>query len=135
MSAGSQNYAYYPVPQLDRVLTYWNLMVRRFWFSLLHRGLTLCLQGIRLCWILADICTSFVSRARSTSLRCLSQTDNQANLYGGSRTGVSTDAAVKHYISAGATPRKIVMGNTFFFPPRKDPHIKFHRDTALWACI
>ncbi|KAI9456421.1 glycoside hydrolase family 18 and carbohydrate-binding module family 5 protein [Boletus coccyginus] len=36
--------------------------------------------------------------------------DNQANLYGGSRTGVSTDAAVKHYISSGATPRKIVMG-------------------------
>lgn len=48
------------------------------------------------------------------------QADNQANLYGGSRTGVSTDAAVNDYISSGATPGKIVMGNTLF-PSTKDP--------------
>ncbi|KAJ6600774.1 glycosyl hydrolases family 18-domain-containing protein [Mycena sp. CBHHK59/15] len=36
--------------------------------------------------------------------------DNQANLYGGARTGVSTDAAVKHFISSGATAGKITMG-------------------------
>ncbi|KAH0828629.1 glycosyl hydrolases family 18-domain-containing protein [Lanmaoa asiatica] len=75
VSAGSQNNAYYPVPLLDRVLTHWNLMVRR-----------------------------------TFSLHYLSQADNQANLYGDSRTDVSTDAAVKHYISSGATPRKIAMG-------------------------
>ncbi|KAG8221561.1 glycoside hydrolase superfamily [Butyriboletus roseoflavus] len=74
VSAGSQNYAYYPVPQLDRVLTYWNLMAY-------------------------DYAGSWLTFA-----------DNQANLYGGSRTGVSTDAAVKHYISSGATPRKLAMG-------------------------
>ncbi|KAG6372994.1 glycoside hydrolase family 18 and carbohydrate-binding module family 5 protein [Boletus reticuloceps] len=74
VSAGSGNYAYYPVQQLDQVLTYWNLMAY-------------------------DYAGSWLSFA-----------DNQANLYGGSRTGVSTDAAVKHYISSGATPGKIVMG-------------------------
>ncbi|KAJ7058105.1 glycosyl hydrolases family 18-domain-containing protein [Mycena amicta] len=36
--------------------------------------------------------------------------DNQANLYGGARTGFSTDAAVKHFLSAGATASKIIMG-------------------------
>ena len=38
------------------------------------------------------------------------QADNQANLYGGARTGVSTDAAVKWYKSQGATVSKIIMG-------------------------
>jgi chitinase len=33
-----------------------------------------------------------------------------ANLYGGVRTNVSTDAAVKHFVSAGATIGKINMG-------------------------
>ncbi|KAA1477051.1 hypothetical protein DENSPDRAFT_867476 [Dentipellis sp. KUC8613] len=36
--------------------------------------------------------------------------DNQANLYGGARTGVSTDMAVKHFLSAGADADKIIMG-------------------------
>ena len=33
-----------------------------------------------------------------------------ANLYGGARTGISTDQAIKGYIAHGATPSKIVMG-------------------------
>ncbi|TDL20581.1 hypothetical protein BD410DRAFT_725659 [Rickenella mellea] len=36
--------------------------------------------------------------------------DNQANLYGGVRTNVSTDKAVKWYVSSGASPSKINMG-------------------------
>ena len=40
----------------------------------------------------------------------LTWADNQANLYGGSRTGVSTDSAIKWYLSQGATASKIVMG-------------------------
>lgn len=40
----------------------------------------------------------------------LDYSDNQANLYGGARTGVSTDAAVQHFISAGADAWKINMG-------------------------
>ncbi|KAF8551632.1 glycoside hydrolase family 18 protein [Imleria badia] len=74
VSAGSQNYEFYPVAQLDQVLTYWNLMAY-------------------------DYAGSWLSFA-----------DNQSNLYGGSRTGVSTDAAVNYYISSGATPGKIIMG-------------------------
>ena len=38
------------------------------------------------------------------------QADNQANLYGGARTGVSTDQAVKFYLENGATASKINMG-------------------------
>ena len=38
------------------------------------------------------------------------QADNQANVYGGSRTGVSTDAAVNWYKAQGATASKIVVG-------------------------
>ncbi|KAF7377724.1 hypothetical protein MSAN_00195400 [Mycena sanguinolenta] len=40
----------------------------------------------------------------------LTWSDNQANLYGGARTNVSTDAAVKHFVSSGATIGKIAMG-------------------------
>ncbi|KAJ3554530.1 hypothetical protein NM688_g3060 [Phlebia brevispora] len=40
----------------------------------------------------------------------LNYTDNQANLYGGARTGVSTDKAIKWYLGQGATPSKMVMG-------------------------
>ncbi|KAJ7273811.1 glycoside hydrolase superfamily [Mycena rebaudengoi] len=36
--------------------------------------------------------------------------DNQANLFGGARTGVSTDAAVKAFVAHGATANKITMG-------------------------
>ncbi|KAI0916344.1 hypothetical protein AcW1_009855 [Taiwanofungus camphoratus] len=40
----------------------------------------------------------------------LNWTDNQANLYDGVRTNVSTDKAIKWYLSQGATPSKISMG-------------------------
>ncbi|OSD07914.1 carbohydrate-binding module family 5 protein [Trametes coccinea BRFM310] len=40
----------------------------------------------------------------------LTYADNQANLYGGQRTNVSTDKAIKWYIANGATPSKINMG-------------------------
>ena len=38
------------------------------------------------------------------------QVDNQANLYGGTRTNVSTNEAIKWYLSRGATASKINMG-------------------------
>lgn len=38
------------------------------------------------------------------------QADNQANLYGGVRTNVSTDKAVKFYLQNGATASKINVG-------------------------
>ncbi|KAH7890400.1 glycoside hydrolase family 18 and carbohydrate-binding module family 5 protein [Phlebopus sp. FC_14] len=72
--AGSQYYAFYQVPQMNKALSYWNLMSYDY-------------AGSWLTWA-----------------------DNQANLYGGSRTGVSTDAAVKHYISSGASSGKLTMG-------------------------
>ncbi|KAI0300095.1 glycosyl hydrolases family 18-domain-containing protein [Multifurca ochricompacta] len=40
----------------------------------------------------------------------LTWADNQANLYGGGRTNVSTDNAIKWYLSQGATVSKINMG-------------------------
>jgi len=40
----------------------------------------------------------------------LTYADHQANLYGGERTGVSTDAAVKYFTGAGATIGKINLG-------------------------
>lgn len=40
----------------------------------------------------------------------LTWSDNQANVYGGTRTNVSTDSAVKDYVSRGATASKINMG-------------------------
>ncbi|KAI9438518.1 glycoside hydrolase family 18 protein [Lactarius indigo] len=40
----------------------------------------------------------------------LTWADNQANLYGGARTNVSTDAAIQWYLSKGATASKINMG-------------------------
>ncbi|KAH9475936.1 Chitinase 1 [Psilocybe cubensis] len=40
----------------------------------------------------------------------LTYSDNQANVYGGARTGFSTDAAVKFYFGAGASPNKFVLG-------------------------
>lgn len=36
--------------------------------------------------------------------------DHQSNLFGGSRTGVSTDSAIKYYIANGATASKINVG-------------------------
>ncbi|KAJ7905078.1 glycoside hydrolase superfamily [Mycena leptocephala] len=74
VSAGSANYANLVVPQMDKALTYWNLMAY-------------------------DYAGSWLTFA-----------DNQANLYGGARTGVNTDAAVKHFVSSGATVGKINMG-------------------------
>ncbi|KAG6873710.1 hypothetical protein C0995_012174 [Termitomyces sp. Mi166 len=40
----------------------------------------------------------------------LNFTDNQANLYGGARTGFNTDNAVKWYLAQGATSSKINLG-------------------------
>ncbi|KAI0646214.1 glycosyl hydrolases family 18-domain-containing protein [Trametes meyenii] len=40
----------------------------------------------------------------------LTLADNQANLYGGARTNVSTDKAIKWYLANGATASKINMG-------------------------
>ncbi|KAF8066810.1 glycosyl hydrolases family 18-domain-containing protein [Lyophyllum atratum] len=40
----------------------------------------------------------------------LTYADNQANLYGGSRTGFNTDSAVKYYLANGATASKITLG-------------------------
>ncbi|KAF8998382.1 glycosyl hydrolases family 18-domain-containing protein [Cyathus striatus] len=40
----------------------------------------------------------------------LTYADNQANLYGGVRTGLSTDSAVQYYLSSGATASKINLG-------------------------
>ncbi|TCD65253.1 hypothetical protein EIP91_002917 [Steccherinum ochraceum] len=72
--AGSANYGFLSVAQMDKALSYWNLMAY-------------------------DYAGSWLTYA-----------DNQANLYGGARTGVSTDAAVKFYTSNGATAGKINMG-------------------------
>ncbi|KAJ7489454.1 glycoside hydrolase superfamily [Mycena latifolia] len=74
VSAGAANYANLVVPQMDKALTFWNLMAYDYAGS----------------W--------------------LTFSDNQANLYGGARTGVSTDAAIKHFVSSGATASKINMG-------------------------
>ncbi|KAH8103287.1 glycoside hydrolase family 18 protein [Cristinia sonorae] len=74
VAAGSANYAFLPVAQMDKALSYWNLMAY-------------------------DYAGSWLTYA-----------DNQANLYGGTRTGVSTDAAVKFYTANGATPGKINLG-------------------------
>ncbi|KAJ7489453.1 glycosyl hydrolases family 18-domain-containing protein [Mycena latifolia] len=74
VSAGPANYANLIVPQMDKALTFWNLMAYDYAGS----------------W--------------------LTFSDNQANLYGGARTGVSTDAAIKHFLSSGATASKINMG-------------------------
>ncbi|KAJ6567739.1 glycosyl hydrolases family 18-domain-containing protein [Mycena vulgaris] len=74
VSAGPENYANLVIPQMDKALTFWNLMAY-------------------------DYAGSWLTFA-----------DNQANLFGGTRTGVSTDAAIKHFVSSGATASKITMG-------------------------
>jgi len=72
--AGSANYAFLPVSQMDTALSYWNLMAY-------------------------DYAGSWLTFA-----------DNQANLYGGTRTNVSTDGAIKFYTGNGATAGKINVG-------------------------
>ncbi|KAJ7599302.1 glycoside hydrolase family 18 protein [Mycena floridula] len=42
----------------------------------------------------------------------LTFSDNQSNLFGGARTGVSTDAAISYFTGAGATMSKITMGQS-----------------------
>ncbi|KAF4607345.1 hypothetical protein EYR38_001413 [Pleurotus pulmonarius] len=74
VSAGPANYANLVVPQMDRALSFWNLMAY-------------------------DYAGSWLTFA-----------DNQANLYGGTRTGVNTDDAVRFFTSHGATASKITMG-------------------------
>lgn len=40
------------------------------------------------------------------------QADDQANIYGGARTNMSTRKAIKWYLSQGAAASKINMGET-----------------------
>ncbi|KAF7419347.1 hypothetical protein PC9H_001934 [Pleurotus ostreatus] len=80
VSAGPANYANLVVPQMDKALSFWNLMAY-------------------------DYAGSWLSFA-----------DNQANLYGGTRTGVNTDDAVKFFTSHGATASKITMGEYSSIP-------------------
>lgn len=40
----------------------------------------------------------------------LNYVDNQANVYGGARTGFSTDAALTYYLNNGASASKINIG-------------------------
>jgi chitinase len=49
------------------------------------------------------------------------QADDQANVYGGARTNVSTHEAIKWYLSQGATASKINMGETQKWPPIHRP--------------
>ncbi|KAH9849683.1 glycosyl hydrolases family 18-domain-containing protein [Lenzites betulinus] len=72
--AGSDNYAFLHVPEMNAALSYWNLMAY-------------------------DYAGSWLTFA-----------DNQANLYGGARTNVSTDKAIKFYLANGASANKINMG-------------------------
>ncbi|KAI0816864.1 glycosyl hydrolases family 18-domain-containing protein [Trametes gibbosa] len=72
--AGSDNYAFLRVPEMNAALSYWNLMAY-------------------------DYAGSWLTFA-----------DNQANLYGGARTNVSTDKAIKFYLANGASANKINMG-------------------------
>ncbi|EJF63958.1 hypothetical protein DICSQDRAFT_134540 [Dichomitus squalens LYAD-421 SS1] len=74
VAAGSDNYAFYQVKQMDASLTFWNLMAY-------------------------DYAGSWLTFA-----------DNQANVYGGTRTNVSTDKAVTFYLANGATAGKINVG-------------------------
>lgn len=43
------------------------------------------------------------------------QADNQANLYGGERTNVSTDMAIRWYLANGASAGKLNMGANLSF--------------------
>jgi len=45
------------------------------------------------------------------------QADNQANVYGGTRTNVSTHEVIKWYLSQGATASKINLGEIQKWPP------------------
>lgn len=61
---------------------------------------------------MVDICMSCSRFIVSACLivDVMLQADNQANVYGGTRTNVSTDMAVNWYITNGATAGKINMG-------------------------
>ncbi|KII85595.1 carbohydrate-binding module family 5 protein [Plicaturopsis crispa FD-325 SS-3] len=74
VSAGYNNSENLVFGQMDKALTYWNLMAY-------------------------DYAGSWLTFA-----------DNQANLYGGVRTNVSTDKAIKFFTANGATIGKINMG-------------------------
>ncbi|KAI0635061.1 glycosyl hydrolases family 18-domain-containing protein [Trametes polyzona] len=74
--AGSDNYAFLRVPEMNSALTYWNLMAY-------------------------DYAGSWLTFSSHKPI---------ANLYGGERTNVSTDKAVKWYIQNGASANKINMG-------------------------
>ncbi|KAI0821069.1 glycoside hydrolase family 18 protein [Irpex lacteus] len=74
VSAKAYAQKYLNVPQMDKALSFWNIMAYDYSGS----------------W------TSYV--------------DNQANLYGGAKSGVSTDKAVQWFLTNGATASKIVIG-------------------------
>ena len=100
---------------MDAALDYWNLMVRTPFHEQRRGGPDRtfpCHLGLRLRWLLVDL-----GKLGSPTRKELQETDpypiqadNQANVYGGTRTNVSTDKAVKYYTSHGATASKINMG-------------------------
>ncbi|KAJ6567740.1 glycosyl hydrolases family 18-domain-containing protein [Mycena vulgaris] len=81
VAAGPANYASLVIPQMDKGASILRLALN-FWNLMAY-----------------DYAGSWLTFA-----------DNQANLYGGTRTGVNTDAAIKHFVSSGATASKITMG-------------------------
>ncbi|KAF9524949.1 glycoside hydrolase superfamily [Crepidotus variabilis] len=93
VAAGPLNYANYKVAQMNTALDYWNLMASSLNLHARFAGwLNLCPQAY-------DYSGSWLTYA-----------DNQANVYGGARTGYQTDAAIKWYTGNGALASKINLG-------------------------
>lgn len=93
VSAGFTNYQYLPVKQIDTALDYWNIMAYDYagsWSNFVR--------------------TSSILNDPESHFNRYAQTDNQANLYGPSLSGYSTDAAMSWYLSNGATAAKINLG-------------------------
>lgn len=90
VAAGLDNAANYVVPQMDKAIDYWNLMVRSILFSAF--SILIAIQAY-------DYSGSFST-----------VTANQANVYGDQLTGFSTDKALTWYKAQGATASKIVLG-------------------------
>lgn len=82
-----------------------------------------------------QVLTSLISQAYDYAGSWLAFADNQANLYGGARTNVSTDAAVKWFTSHGAAASKINMG----MPPLSSDYALrsslLFRYASLWPCL
>ena len=102
---------------MDAALDYWNLMVRAPFHEQRRGGPDRnfpCHLGLRLRWLLVDLgkLGSPIGKELQETDPYPIQADNQANVYGGTRTNVSTDAAIKWYRSQGASSGKIVMGES-----------------------